>query len=1210
MGRSRRVGQGTIDWFKHLDRARWAPSLITTQPSSNRWLHKVEPYADEVWALPDLMPGAAFPAFILGFIESRGIEVVHIMNSRIAYDLMPDMTCLRNPPAIVLQFHAEEPDRAGYARYAAARYGNLVDAFSVTSHQLGAAMREYDIAASRIHVIHSGVDAEQEFDPASVEPFDDLPGDGPRVLWPGRLVEQKDPMLTLEVLRLLKQRGVGLTLHVVGDGPLEHEVRSRAREVGVAGMIAWHPSSLEMARWYRSCDLLLMTSVFEGVPYVIYEALAMGMPVVAPALPGNVEFMDADSGVLVEPRDDAAQYADAVAGLLADARAPRGDRRPLARAHAARLLPRRDGRSTTCGLYDDLLASRTAALHSRREAIEQPLPAVAAPIAPLRLEREPAPERSVAVIVPCYQHGRYLPECIASIHAQTLSAAQIIVVDDCSEDGETDAALDALEDDPAVTVIRMDVNSGPSAARNRALREVDAAYVLPLDADDLLLPGALADMVAQLESAPADIGFVYPNPQHFGNRNDYVQSPVYNLHLLLQDNYCPATSLFDRRVFDAGVAYDEEIVFGHEDWDVVLQLAELGIRGEVAAGPTFKYRRRGFSRVNAVEYGPESFHEDDRAPSPRALRAGRARSDQGALGARPVDRAAGRRRRRVGRRRRGAAGRPELRGLRGHLPRRARRARHPRAGPRARRRRRGLARGGGLDRARPLGARGDTSGRPRVRPPLVRRAHAAGVLGERRGRGRRADRGAGAAPRLVLADRGARRRRAGGGGLGAVARGAGRGRGGARRDRLARRGRAHDGPDARARAVALAAAAARGRRRAGARPLGGGDAVRMPLGIAPAQAPAEALVRRSLAWQPPALPGLTPGTVRRWKGTATWQPPESVVLSRHRAVDRPHWIVTNRRDPPDGYVLEFDLGLVQQHEQPGTRRLVSAPGGFALRDAVDPLEPGARPLGHVEQSPFPMMDLLELRRMPATGQAVLVAGPEDPLYELADPVAVLGYLESFPIQPRRLVRKPLPPWSLTLLVRTTEHANWRHVYDSAEFGARDAGDPSTLALGSIWTHPAPGFVQLRRDAAGRITSDIHTPSADAPGHPAGTVPRWVAAPLRWSGRPRPWALRAAASRARHVAAEAARRTAPGPGARALGFIRASSAPGYSPLYSARHPVLADQFVTRSALEARDMGYRIEGLLGHIGDLGAERHRGPREILWSSRFGRERRYVEG
>ena len=99
--------------------------------------------------------------------------------------------------------------------------------------------------------------------------------------------------------------------------------------------------------------------------------------------------------------------------------------------------------------------------------------------------------------------------------------------------------------------------------------------------------------------------------------------------------------------------------------------------------------------------------------------------------------------------------------------------------------------------------------------------------------------------------------------------------------------------------------------------------MRMPLDVSSPHEPAEALVRRSVAWQPPRLPELTPGTVRRWKGTATWQPPESVLLSRHRAVDRAHWIVTNGRDAPAGYELEFDLGLVQRHEQPGTRRLVA-----------------------------------------------------------------------------------------------------------------------------------------------------------------------------------------------------------------------------------------------------------------------------------------------
>ncbi len=164
--------KGTIDWFKHIDRERWAPSIITTQPSLNRWLPELEPYAEEIWALPDLMPGREFPAFILSFIESREVKLVHIMNSRLGFDLLPDMRCLLDPPAVVVQLHAEEPDRSGYVRYVASRFGNLVDAFSVVSQQLGEAILDYDIARSRVHVIRLGVDAHEEFNPDRIVPFE------------------------------------------------------------------------------------------------------------------------------------------------------------------------------------------------------------------------------------------------------------------------------------------------------------------------------------------------------------------------------------------------------------------------------------------------------------------------------------------------------------------------------------------------------------------------------------------------------------------------------------------------------------------------------------------------------------------------------------------------------------------------------------------------------------------------------------------------------------------------------------------------------------------------------------------------------------------------------------------------------------------------------------------------------------------------------
>ncbi len=600
--------KATVEWFKHIDHSRWAPSIITTQPSPNRWLCDVEPYAEEVWSLPDLMRGADFPTFILGFIESRGIKVIHLMNSRLAFDLLPDMRCLEDPPIIVVQLHAEEQDRSGYVRYVASRYGGLVDAFSVVSQQLADAMTDYSVPRSRMHVIPLGVDGVNEFNPNNVEPLD-LPDDGvPRILWPGRIVAQKDPMLTLDVVHALHVRNLRFAVHMVGEGELKDDMLKRAKAMGIDHLLYWHAPSYEMPRWYQSCDLMLMTSVFEGIPYVMYEALAMGLPVVAPALAGNAELMGGGGGRLIDPRDDVEAYADAMQELLSDDHL----RAEIGKAARERMLNERPlsvmGRQHD-HLYEFLLTHRAASSKATPHDGDRFVPRHGDEPTPIRLPRHEPRERSVAVIMPCYQHGQFLPDALASLYEQTLQPTRIIVVDDASADPETIVVLDHLDQDPRVTVIRLPTNSGPSVARNRALAEVRENYILPLDADDMMHPHAIEEMVDQLEAASDTIGFIYPNVRHFGNRNDFYRPPAYNLHMLLRDNFCAAASMFDRRVFDAGVRYAEDIVYGHEDWDLILQLAERGVYGEVAHDATLLYRKQGFSRVDAVAYGPSSFHD-------------------------------------------------------------------------------------------------------------------------------------------------------------------------------------------------------------------------------------------------------------------------------------------------------------------------------------------------------------------------------------------------------------------------------------------------------------------------------------------------------------------------------------------------------------------------------------------------------------------------
>ena len=1227
--------KGTIDWFRHVDHRRWSPSLITTQPSPNRWLAEIEPYAEEIWDLPDLMPGALFPGFILGFIQSRGVQVVHIMNSRLGFDLLPDIKGLPDPPAVVVQLHAEEPDRSGYVRYVSRRYGNLVDAFSVTSQQLKHAVADYDIPPSKIEVVYTGVDGEREFNPERVEPLQ-LPGNGtPRILWPGRLVEQKDPLLTLDVLRRVREQGADFVLDVVGDGELTQVVRARAEALGVADAIEWHPPSQDMAPWYRSADLLLMTSVFEGVPYVMYESLAMGVPIVAPALPGNLEFMDADSGVLVEPRDDVDQYAEAVVALLTDSdrRRSMGDRsreRMLAEFSLSRMGRDHDA------LYERLLEARRremAPLAPGGELAgdagdEQPAPA---PPRPSTLfDRSPPPERTVGIVIPCYRHGIYLDDCIASVKAQTLAPAAIVVVDDGSDDPETRAALAELDGDPDVTVLRQDRRHGPAAARNRGLAELDTAYVLPLDADDLLLPEALEQMVAQLEAAPPDVGFVYPNAEHIGNRSDYIPSPAYNLWLLMADNYCPAPALFDRRAFDAGARYPEAMVLGHEDWDLFLQLGAQGIRGEHARGRTFLYRKYGFSRITAVENGRPDGGEtiEQRHPSLFRNRAAiKARwspavsvvlADEGGerwhpgdldgmpeqtcgdyevLAAQPMG---------DGVRLVDAPGAPPAARLQACMS--AARGRWVCVlTPKARE----------AIRDRSLVERlihcfwdhERTSGVVLAEAPELGRAAFSQLDDEERLE---------AWPVGVAIERVPEQPTA------PVELGV---TGALLTDlvvnvqahgplqwRVAPRPLGHGSPSSNGHA---GSANGRGTSRNGhgrpRQPAGGPRDATAPgvltLDREPPPDSAEAWVQRAVAWQEPLLPGREPGAGQRWEAAASWVPPETLRLCRHRALDGRGWTVTTSRQPPAGYALAYDLGVVHRHAFPGTRRLVSKGDSFDLTDEQDELRDGRVSLGFVEQVPLPMLDVLELRRDPDTGADVLVAGPDDPLFNYAEPLATLGWIEPFPINPRR-TDLHLGPWGAVALRRYVDRDAWRHGYRTGATGDEAEG----VALGSLLRQPGEALVELRLLPDGRVESDLTRPSRST-ADPMRAA-RWMLAPLTWGSIPPPaWAQRATGSRARHLARRRGRlrrptlrRTSKG---EVLGWLRGTPADGYSPLFSATHPVTGDQFLTRSEIEATDLGYRVDGVLGYLFKAGADAPATLQAttVLWGSRFGKGRRYVE-
>ena len=128
---------------------------------------------------------------------------------------------------------------------------------------------------------------------------------------------------------------------------------------------------------------------------------------------------------------------------------------------------------------------------------------------------DPSSDRpAVTVIVPSYNYARFLTDCTRSVLSQRDVDVRLIVIDDGSSDGTAELLRELSPRDARVAVIRNEPNLGQIPSVNLALEQVETPFVVKLDADDLIAPGALARATALLNAFP-EVGFVYGRPQHF-----------------------------------------------------------------------------------------------------------------------------------------------------------------------------------------------------------------------------------------------------------------------------------------------------------------------------------------------------------------------------------------------------------------------------------------------------------------------------------------------------------------------------------------------------------------------------------------------------------------------------------------------------------------------------------------------------------------------
>lgn len=130
---------------------------------------------------------------------------------------------------------------------------------------------------------------------------------------------------------------------------------------------------------------------------------------------------------------------------------------------------------------------------------------------------EPAESKPVvSVVIPCYNYARFLPSAVESVLDQQGVEVEVVVVDDASTDDSVAVARRLAQAHRSITVVEHETNAGPVRTFNDGLVHVRGEFLVRLDADDMLTPGALARAVAVARRWPS-VGLVYGHPVHMSD---------------------------------------------------------------------------------------------------------------------------------------------------------------------------------------------------------------------------------------------------------------------------------------------------------------------------------------------------------------------------------------------------------------------------------------------------------------------------------------------------------------------------------------------------------------------------------------------------------------------------------------------------------------------------------------------------------------------
>jgi spore maturation protein CgeB len=407
-----------------------------------------------------------------------------------------------------------------------------------------------------IHVVHNGINMDKFVFKERDKGFN--------IAYVGSINYKKSPMLLLHAFHALVQKDSRYKLHVAGeiqDDRYKLYFTQMIDEMGLAGNIQMDGRINDVAGWLNDKHYIVCTSVLEGHPVGIMEAMASGLKPVIHNFVGARNFYPPEYIWNTIP-----EFVEMVANQNYEATE-----------------------------YRNFIKTNYS-LDKQLDAIDNILDNIE--ITPRQDQAATKNVNScddVTAVIAVRNGVDTIDRALFSLMCQTVPLKKIIVVDDDS----TDDTIKMVEDYAAKSIIKIQViklafNHFTYKARNIGAEHVDTDFMFFLDADDFVSQSYVGNLLSVLEENP-DCAFAYSDMTYFNETQQSNQFlPDFNVPQLAKQNYVPYCALMRTNDFTSHGGYSNYLNDSRNsmaEWDLWLRLAGDGRMGKRLPRRLFFYNQ-------------------------------------------------------------------------------------------------------------------------------------------------------------------------------------------------------------------------------------------------------------------------------------------------------------------------------------------------------------------------------------------------------------------------------------------------------------------------------------------------------------------------------------------------------------------------------------------------------------------------------------------